>query len=69
MNQPSTQTTITETFVVHTWNESSVAESCWRGRMEHMQGGQRADSLDVGGLLGFLEHFGISAAVLPASHF
>ncbi len=66
MDQSTTpNATVTSTFVVRFWREQAGAESRWRGRIEHVQSGQRADFLDVAGLLGFLERFGIGAAASP----
>lgn len=65
MSQFPTETIYT--FVVHFWREWTGTEARWRGRVEHVQSGQRADFLDVAGLLDFLERFSIGAAVLPAS--
>ncbi len=65
MNQPSAETTTTTTFVVRFWREWSGMEARWRGRIEHVESGQRADFLEIEGLLGFLERFGIRAQVRP----
>jgi hypothetical protein len=61
MYEPSAETTAT--FVVRFWREWSGTEARWRGRIEHVQSGRRADFLEVEGLLGFLERFGIGPAL------
>ncbi len=66
MKQPPTGTTTT-TFVVRFWREWSGAESRWRGRIEHVESGQRADFVGVEGLLAFLERFGIGAQAQPGT--
>ncbi len=65
MNEPSAETTTT-TFVVRFWHEWSGGEARWRGRIEHVESGQRADFLGVEGLVTFLERFGICSAALPS---
>jgi len=67
MNQPSAEATATTTFVVRCWREWSEGESRWRGRVEHVQSGKRAEFLGVAGLLGFLEDFGITPESQPGS--
>jgi hypothetical protein len=47
------------TFVVRFWREWSAAGSRWRGRIEHLQSGQRAVFLDVDGMLDFIRRFGV----------
>ncbi len=64
MNPPATETTTT-TFVVRFWREWTGAEARWRGRIEHVASGQRADFLGVEGLVAFLERFGIAAEARP----
>ncbi len=59
-------TTITSTFVVRFWCEWTGAEARWRGRVEHVESGQRASFLTLAGLLGFFGRFGIDVAVAPA---
>jgi hypothetical protein len=65
MNQPTAETTAITTFVVRFWREWSGTEARWRGRIEHVQSGRRADFLEVEGLVGCLERFGIGAAEPP----
>ena len=65
MDQLSGKTPATMTFIVRFWREWTGAEARWRGRIEHMQSGRRADFLGVEGLLGFLERFGIGATEPP----
>jgi hypothetical protein len=52
-------TTTSSTFVLRFWREWTGAESRWRGRIEHVQSGQRTDFLALEGLLHFLRRFGI----------
>jgi hypothetical protein len=67
MNGPSAETTAPTTFVIRFQREWSGAEARWRGRIEHVQSGQRAEFLGVEGLLGFLGRFGISSEADRAS--
>ena len=60
------ETTAATVFVVRFWREWSGAETRWRGRIEHVQSGRRAEFLEVEGLLDFLERFGIEATGPPA---
>ena len=64
MNRPSAETTATTTFVVRFWREWSGAESRWRGRIEHVQSGQRADFLYLDDMLRFLRQMGVNFAQL-----
>lgn len=65
MRQATTpNTTISSTFVLRFWREQAGAEARWRGRIEHVQSGQRQDFLDVAGLLGFLERFGTTSRLV-----
>ena len=59
-----TEATATTVFVLRFWREQAGTESRWRGRVEHVQSGQRQDFLELEGLLSFLEQFGIGAAAL-----
>ncbi len=59
MDQPPVEPTTSATFVVRFWREWAAGEPRWRGRIEHVQSGQGASFLEIGGLLKFLEHFGI----------
>ncbi len=65
MHEPSAEMTRTVTFVVRFWREWSGGEARWRGRIEHVESGQRADFLGVEGLVAFLERFGVGPAVSP----
>jgi hypothetical protein len=47
------------TFVVRFWQEWSASGLRWRGRIEHVQSGESAAFLDIGGMLSFLRRFGI----------
>jgi hypothetical protein len=60
MNEPPVRTTDTATFVVRFWREWTGHGSRWRGRIEHVQSGRRADFLEIKVMIGFLERFGIS---------
>lgn len=62
MNQPSGGTTATTTFVVRFWREWTGTESRWRGRIEHVQSGQRADFLRLDDMLDFLQRMGVAIA-------
>jgi hypothetical protein len=66
MNPPAADTTATTTFVVHFWREWTGAEPRWRGRVEHVQSGRRADFLAVEDLLGYFQRFGIGVVSPPA---
>jgi hypothetical protein len=50
----------TNTFIVHFLREWSAAGSRWRGRIEHVQSGERAAFLDLAGLVGFLQRLGVT---------
>jgi len=63
MNRISADTTSAATFVIRFWREWSR----WRGRIEHVQSGQRADFLGVKTLMAFLDRFGIRPEADPAS--
>ena len=65
MNPLSTQAT-TSTFIVRFWREWTGAETRWRGRIEHVQSGQRADFLALAALLSFFRRFGIQMEEFPA---
>jgi hypothetical protein len=67
MNQPSTGTTVTTTFVVRFWREWTGAESRWRGRIEHVQSGQQADFLYLDDMLRFLRQMGVTFGQLTDS--
>ena len=60
MNQPSAETTTTTTFVVRFWREWTGAEARWRGRIEHVQSGQRQDFLYLDDMLRFLRQMGVT---------
>jgi hypothetical protein len=49
------------TFVLRFWREWSAAGSRWRGRIEHVQSGESAVSLDLQGILDFIERCGVMA--------
>ena len=64
MNRPFVDTTATTTFVVRFWREWTGAESRWRGRIEHVQSGQRADFLYLDDMLRFLRQMGVTLGQL-----
>jgi len=47
------------TFVVRFWREWSAAGSRWRGRIEHVQSGDSVASLDLLGILDFIQRHGV----------
>jgi hypothetical protein len=49
------------TFVIRFWCEWSVSGSRWRGRIEHVQSGQRAEFVELQDILEFVWGFGIMA--------
>jgi hypothetical protein len=49
------------TFVVRFWREWSAAGSRWRGRIEHVQSGESATSLDLQGISDFIRCHGVMA--------
>jgi hypothetical protein len=51
----------TNTFVIRFWREWSATGSRWRGRIEHVQSGQRADFLKPESILEFVQSFGVVA--------
>lgn len=62
MNQPTAESTATATFVVHFWHEWTGMEMRWRGRVEHVPSGRRADFLAIDEMLDFLRQMGITIA-------
>ena len=49
------------TFVVRFWREWSVAGPRWRGQIDHVQSGARANFLDLDEMLGVIQRFGVMA--------
>jgi hypothetical protein len=49
----------TSTFVIRFWREWSVTTERWRGRIEHVQSGQRADFVEPEDILQFVRGFGV----------
>jgi hypothetical protein len=47
------------TFIVRFWREWSAAGSRWRGRIEHVQSGESATSLDLQGVVNFIQRQGV----------
>ncbi len=67
MNKPPAATTTT-TFVVRFWHEWSGEAWRWRGRIEHVESGRRADFLGLEGLLATLDRFGIGSRARLDTH-
>lgn len=53
------------TFVVRFWREWSARGSRWRGRIEHVQSGESATSLDLQGISGFIQRYGVMTEPCP----
>ncbi len=68
MDQPAVEPTTTTTFVVRFWREWTGAEARWRGRIEHVGSGRRADFLSIDRMLGALQEAGITIATHDAPH-
>jgi hypothetical protein len=51
----------TSTFVLRFWCDRSATGSRWRGRIEHVQSGQRAEFVEFEGILEFVRAFGVMA--------
>jgi hypothetical protein len=51
----------TNTFVVRFWREGSPSRRRWRGRIEHVQSGRRADFVELEDISGFVQGFGVMA--------
>jgi hypothetical protein len=49
------------TFVIRFWREWSATAGRWRGRIEHVQSGQRADFVELEGILAFVRGLGVMA--------
>ncbi|MGD8473187.1 MAG: hypothetical protein PVH95_00025 [Anaerolineae bacterium] len=49
------------TFVIRFWCEWSVSGSRWRGRIEHVQSGRRAEFAELQGILEFVRGLGVMA--------
>ncbi len=49
------------TFVIRFWRDWSVTTERWRGRIEHVQSGQRADFVEPEDILRFVRSFGVMA--------
>lgn len=49
----------TSTFVLRFWREWSGTAGRWRGRIEHVQSGQRADFVELQGILEFVRDLGV----------
>lgn len=60
MAEPS-RTSPASTFVIRFWREWSATTARWRGRIEHVQSGQRADFVQPEDILCFVRRFGVMA--------
>lgn len=49
------------TFVLRFWREWSARTGRWRGRIEHVQSGRRADFVDLEDVLAFVRDLGVMA--------
>jgi len=49
------------TFVIRFWREWSATTGRWRGRIEHVQTGRRADFVELESILEFVRGFGVMA--------
>ena len=49
------------TFVIRFWREWSPTASRWRGRIEHVQSGQRADFVSLEDMVAFVRASGAMA--------
>jgi hypothetical protein len=56
-----TQVPPVSTFVVRFCCEWSIAMPRWRGRIEHVQSGRRADFVELQGILEFVRDLGVMA--------
>jgi hypothetical protein len=56
-----TQVPPASTFVIRFWREWSASGSRWRGRIEHVQSGQRAEFVELQGILEFVRAMGVMA--------
>jgi len=68
MAEPS-RSSPASTFVIRFWREWSDTAARWRGRIEHVQSGQRADFVKPEDILRFVRGFGVMADdQTPPSH-
>jgi hypothetical protein len=49
----------TSTFVIRFWREWSTTAGHWRGRIEHVQSGQRVNFVELDCIIEFVRGFGI----------
>jgi len=56
------------TFVIRFWREWSAASGRWRGRIEHVQSGRRAEFVELDGIFEFMRGCGIMAEDRSALH-
>lgn len=47
------------TFVIRFWREWTAASIRWRGRIDHVQSGQRADFVDPEAIMAFVRALGV----------
>ena len=57
MSQSFVPRTATATFVLRFWRETMAGEVRWRGRIEHVQSGEKVSFLDLEGMQQFIRHF------------
>jgi hypothetical protein len=60
MLEPSSPSPVS-TFVVRFWREWSAKAGRWRGRIEHVQSGRRADFVEPEAILAFVQALGVMA--------
>ncbi len=65
MIEPAMPTTAPVTFVLRFWRETTDGHLHWRGRIEHVQSGEKVSFLELAAMLDFLRRFGI---FLESSH-
>lgn len=56
------------TFVLRFTRDWSATSCRWRGRIEHVQSGRRADFIGLEGVLQFLRQFGVTVEDHPPTH-
>ena len=61
MAETASSTPPASTFVLRFWREWSASGSRWRGRIEHVQSGQRAEFVELQGILEFVRAMGVMA--------
>ncbi len=59
MSEAVIQATISFTFVLRFWHETTDGQVRWRGRIEHVQSGESAAFLQLDAMQSFLQRYGI----------